>query len=148
MDIFKIEPGSSISANITNIIDDTCDRLPEVNFDAGSEFNLRFFNTPDDSNTQGGFSDAGSVDELSIRSPSPPSINNDSNNCGGNLIEQFVGGDIGQFHIVQPPVLVNIKSGEFFSDDWISICSDEDYIFSAFVYVMTYGLCNLLHKAQ
>lgn len=112
MDIFKIEPGSSISANITNIIDDTCDQLPEVNFDAGSEFNLRFFNAPDDSNTQGGFSDAGSVDESSVRSPSP-SINNDSNNCGGNLIEQFVGGGIGQFQIIQPPVLVNIKSGEF-----------------------------------
>lgn len=111
MDIFKIEPGSSISANITNIIDDTCDQLPEVNFDAGSEFNLRFFNTPDDSNTQGGFSD-GSVDESSVRSPSP-SINNDSNNCSGNLIEQFVGGGISQFQIIQPPVLVNIKSGEF-----------------------------------
>lgn len=108
MDIFKIEPGSSISANITNIIDDTCDQLPEVNFDAGAEFNLRFFNAPDDSNTQGGFSDAGSVDESSVRSPSP-SINNDSN----NLIEQFVGGGIGQFQIIQPPVLVNIKSGEF-----------------------------------
>lgn len=112
MDIFKIEPGSSISANITNIIDDTCDQLPEVNFDAGSEFNLRFFNAPDDSNTQGGFSDAGSVDESSVRSPSP-SVNNDSNNCAGNLIEQFVGGGIGQFQIIQPPALVNnIKSGE------------------------------------
>lgn len=111
MDIFKIEPGSSISANITNIIDDTCDQLPEVNFDAGSEFNLRFFNTPDDSNTQGGFSDAGS--ERSIRSPSPAIINNDSsNNCGGNLVEQFVAGGIGQFQIIQPPALVNIKSGE------------------------------------
>ncbi len=115
MDIFKIEPGSSISANITNIIDDTCDRLPEVNFDAGSEFNLHFFNAPDDSNTQGGFSDAGSVDESSVRSPSPSLNNNDSNNCGGNLIEQFVGGGnggIGQFQIIQPPALVNIKSGE------------------------------------
>lgn len=112
MDIFKIEPGSSISANLTSIIDDECDRLPEVNFDAGSEFNLRFFNAPDDSNTLGGFSDAGSVDESSLRSPSP-SINNDSNNCGGNLIEPFVSDGIGQFQIVQPPALVHIKAGKF-----------------------------------
>lgn len=117
MDIFKIEPGSSISANLTNIIDDACDRLPEVSFDAGSEFNLRFFNAPDDSNTLGGFSDAGSVDELSVRSPSPSSIitSNDSNNCVGNSIEHFIGGGIGQFQVVQPPALVNIKSGEFIS---------------------------------
>lgn len=52
------------------------DAIPEVCFDAGAEFNLNFFDTPaaDDSNTQGGFSDAGSIEESTIDSicGSPP----------------------------------------------------------------------------
>lgn len=36
--------------------------LPEVSFDANSVFNLHFFDTPEDSSTQGGFSDQGSVE--------------------------------------------------------------------------------------
>lgn len=53
----------------------SCD-VPEVCFDAGAEFNLNFFDTPaaDDSNTQGGFSDAGSIEESTVGSicESPP----------------------------------------------------------------------------
>lgn len=53
------------------------DAIPEVCFDAGAEFNLNFFDTPaaDDSNTQGGFSDAGSIEESngSICGSPPPS---------------------------------------------------------------------------
>lgn len=52
------------------------DVIPEVCFDAGAEFNLNFFDTPaaDDSNTQGGFSDAGSLEESTVGSicGSPP----------------------------------------------------------------------------
>ncbi|ALC44187.1 Eip78C [Drosophila busckii] len=36
--------------------------LPEVSFDANSDFNLHFFDTPEDSSTQGAYSEAGSLD--------------------------------------------------------------------------------------
>ncbi|KAJ9574333.1 hypothetical protein L9F63_026021, partial [Diploptera punctata] len=42
----------------------------EVTFDAGSEFNLSFFDTPEDNSTQG-FSDPGSVGSTSASSPPP-----------------------------------------------------------------------------
>lgn len=42
--------------------DDDDEVLPEVSFDANSDFNLHFFDTPEDSSTQGGFSDAGSLE--------------------------------------------------------------------------------------
>lgn len=76
MDIFQIDASTALSLNRTNgastIIDEnTSDHLPEVSFDAGPEFNLNFFDNPDDSNTQGGYSDPGSV-ESTIASSSPP----------------------------------------------------------------------------
>uniref|UniRef100_A0A1I8PMT9 Uncharacterized protein n=1 Tax=Stomoxys calcitrans TaxID=35570 RepID=A0A1I8PMT9_STOCA len=42
--------------------------LPEVRFDAHADFNLHFFDTPEDSSTQGGFSDPGSVESLETAS--------------------------------------------------------------------------------
>ncbi|XP_030372310.1 ecdysone-induced protein 78C [Scaptodrosophila lebanonensis] len=36
--------------------------LPEVSFDANSDFNLHFFDTPEDSSTQGAYSEVGSLD--------------------------------------------------------------------------------------
>lgn len=72
MDVFHIE-SSSINSSL---VDDVDNDITEVSFDAGSEFNLNFFDTPDDSNTQGGYSDPGSVDSASICStpPPPPSV--------------------------------------------------------------------------
>ncbi|KAK9882806.1 hypothetical protein WA026_023319 [Henosepilachna vigintioctopunctata] len=68
MDVFKIEP--SLNGNIGNA--PSPDKITtEVSFDAGSEFNLSFFDTPEDSNTQG-FSDPGSVGSTSASSPPPP----------------------------------------------------------------------------
>ncbi|KAL3275032.1 hypothetical protein HHI36_019804 [Cryptolaemus montrouzieri] len=68
MDVFKIEP--SLNGNIGSA--PSPDKIkPEISFDAGSEFNLSFFDTPDDSNTQG-FSDPGSVGSTSASSPPPP----------------------------------------------------------------------------
>ncbi|CAH1371735.1 hypothetical protein MTP99_013194 [Tenebrio molitor] len=62
MDVFKIE--QSIGGGVPSP-----DKItPEVSFDAGSEFNLSFFDT--DSNTQG-FSDPGSVGSTSASSPPP-----------------------------------------------------------------------------
>lgn len=69
MDVFKIDQslgGSLGSAPSPDKI------TPEVSFDAGSEFNLSFFDTPEDSSTQG-FSDPGSVGSTSASSPPPPS---------------------------------------------------------------------------
>nr|CAD7260570.1 unnamed protein product [Timema shepardi] len=67
MDVFKID--QSLSANLGNA------PLPEkltaeVTFDAGSEFNLCFFDPPEDTSTQG-FSDPGSVGSTSASSPPP-----------------------------------------------------------------------------
>lgn len=55
--------GSGININKRHGVDDDEDEvLPEVSFDANSDFNLHFFDTPEDSSTQGGFSDPGSVE--------------------------------------------------------------------------------------
>lgn len=65
MDVFKID--QSLSANLGSA--PPPDKLnAEVSFDAGSEFNLSFFDQPEDS---GGFSDPGSVGSTSVSSPPP-----------------------------------------------------------------------------
>lgn len=72
MDIFHIET-ASLNTTRTNgaIIDDITDQIPQVSFDGGPEFNLNFFDSPDDSNT--GYSDPGSVDSTAGgASLSPP----------------------------------------------------------------------------
>ena len=66
MDVFKLD--QSLNANLGNA--PPPEKLnAEVSFDAGSEFNLSFFDTTED-NTQG-FSDPGSVGSTSVTSPSP-----------------------------------------------------------------------------
>lgn len=66
MDVFKLD--QSLNANLGNA--PPPEKLnSEVTFDAGSEFNLSFFDTPEE-NTQG-FSDPGSVGSTSVTSPSP-----------------------------------------------------------------------------
>ena len=72
MDVFKLET-TAINSSLVNVNTTSCD-IPEVSFDAGSEFNLNFFDTPEDSNTQGCFSDSGSVESLSISSPPPTPV--------------------------------------------------------------------------
>lgn len=68
MDVFKID--QSLSGNLGSA--PSPDKItPEVVFDAGSEFNLSFFDTPEDNSTQG-FSDSGSVGSTSASSPPPP----------------------------------------------------------------------------
>jgi hypothetical protein len=67
MDVFKID--QSLSANLGNA--PPPEKLTaDVSFDAGSEFNLSFFDPPEDSSTQG-FSDPGSVGSASASSPPP-----------------------------------------------------------------------------
>lgn len=70
MDVFKID--QSLSGNLGSA--PSPDKItPEVSFDAGSEFNLSFFDTPEDSSTQG-FSDPGSVGSTSASSPPPQQL--------------------------------------------------------------------------
>lgn len=69
MDVFQIE-----SSNISSTISDCqehVDEITEVKFEAHSEFDLNFFETPDDSMTQCSvFSNPNSVESLSA-SPEP-----------------------------------------------------------------------------
>lgn len=84
MDVFKIDQqiGSSlvdaivinsINANNNNhsLHNGNKELVAQVNCDPSAEFNLNFFDTPDDSSTQGGFSDPGSVESNSVCSPPP-----------------------------------------------------------------------------
>lgn len=68
MDVFKID--QSLSGNLGSA--PSPDKInPDVTFDAGSEFNLCFFDTPEENSTQG-FSDPGSVGSTTASSPPPP----------------------------------------------------------------------------
>ncbi|KZC09254.1 Ecdysone-induced protein 78C [Dufourea novaeangliae] len=65
MDVFKID--QSLTAGLGSApAPDTL--TPEVSFDAGSEFNLSFFDGPEENSTQG-FSDPGSVGSASASPP-------------------------------------------------------------------------------
>ncbi|KAI5700727.1 hypothetical protein M8J75_002364 [Diaphorina citri] len=67
MDVYKID--QCLSANIGNVPQQD-DIKTEVTFETGgSEFNLSFFDNTED--TQGGFSDPGSVGSTSVASPPP-----------------------------------------------------------------------------
>lgn len=69
MDVFQIE-SSNISSTISEC-QDRVDEITEVKFEAHSEFDLNFFETPDDSMTQCSvFSNPNSVESLSA-SPEP-----------------------------------------------------------------------------
>ncbi|XP_066147805.1 ecdysone-induced protein 78C isoform X1 [Euwallacea fornicatus] len=69
MDIFQID--QSLSGSLGGA--PTPDKItPEVIFEAGSDFKLQFFDTNEDNNTQGGFSDPGSVESPSTGDSSPP----------------------------------------------------------------------------
>ncbi|XP_046808540.1 ecdysone-induced protein 78C-like [Lucilia cuprina] len=64
--------GNGANDNLQAVDEDDDEVLPEVSFDANSDFNLHFFDTPEDSSTQGGFSDQGSVEsetEAYLESP-------------------------------------------------------------------------------
>lgn len=70
MDVFKID--QSLSGNLGSA--PSPDKItPEVSFDAGSEFNLSFFDNPEDNSAQG-FSDPGSVGSTSASSPPPQQL--------------------------------------------------------------------------
>ncbi|KAK6629205.1 hypothetical protein RUM43_003022 [Polyplax serrata] len=70
MDVYKLD--QSIGSNLGNA--PPPDKIqPQVTFDAGSEFNLSFFDNTDDHESTQGFSDTGSVGSAPEASPPPPS---------------------------------------------------------------------------
>uniref|UniRef100_A0A182KG66 Uncharacterized protein n=1 Tax=Anopheles christyi TaxID=43041 RepID=A0A182KG66_9DIPT len=72
MDIYSLDPsGTGLSPSLAKIDED----LAEVSFDTGSEFNLHFFDTPEDSNTQSGFSDHESSESAARDTPPSPVCN-------------------------------------------------------------------------
>lgn len=86
MDYFKLDAsagriGSAIGSRLVcgaNIADDSQHegQLPDVSFETGSEFNLNFFDQHAD-DTQGGLSDAGSIESADTSlcaSPTPPPL--------------------------------------------------------------------------
>lgn len=98
MDVFKID--QSLSAGLGSApAPDTL--TPEVSFDAGSEFNLSFFDGPEENSTQG-FSDPGSVGSASASPPpgTPATIPVNPSNAA--------------LPIVQVPPGIVIKQGLFF----------------------------------
>ncbi|XP_058053207.1 ecdysone-induced protein 78C [Anopheles bellator] len=72
MDIYALDGAgrTGLSPALAKIDDD----LAEVNFDTGSEFNLHFFDTPEDSNTQSGFSDHESSESPARDTPPSPQV--------------------------------------------------------------------------
>uniref|UniRef100_A0AAG5D6Q8 Ecdysone-induced protein 78C n=1 Tax=Anopheles atroparvus TaxID=41427 RepID=A0AAG5D6Q8_ANOAO len=71
MDIYALDAsGTGLSPSLAKIDED----LAEVSFDTGSEFNLHFFDTPEDSNTQSGFSDHESSESAARDTPPSPRV--------------------------------------------------------------------------
>lgn len=69
MDVYQLDsPTDGLSSSLVKLDED----LADMSFDAGSEFNLHFFDTPEDSNTQSGLSDHDESVESSSRE-TPPS---------------------------------------------------------------------------
>ena len=70
MDVYKLDQ-STIGSTIGNA--PPPEKIqPQVTFDAGAEFNLSFFDNPDDHESTQGFSDPGSVGSVPEPSPPPP----------------------------------------------------------------------------
>lgn len=80
MDIFHID-SSNISSSIVDTDHDTSvpDEITEVKFESHSEFDLNFFDTPDDSMTQGAFSNPNSVESSVSLAPTPEPPNSTNN---------------------------------------------------------------------
>ena len=105
MDVFKID--QSLTAGLGNTpAPDTL--TPEVSFDAGSEFNLSFFDGPEENSTQG-FSDPGSVGSASASPPPGTPGNLPVNSTNISL------------PIVQVPTGIVIKQGLLFTLNFIKI---------------------------
>lgn len=70
MDVFHLE-SSSISSTIVHPKTTIIDEITEVKFETHSEFDLNFFDTPDDSMTQATFSNPNSAESSASPTPEP-----------------------------------------------------------------------------
>lgn len=69
MDVYKVDQTVGQGLGQPPLPDKT---QPTVTFDAGSDFNLSFFDSTDDRESTQGFSDPGSVGSAPALSPPPP----------------------------------------------------------------------------
>lgn len=123
MDIFQIDgAGLSLSrANSAISIDENAsDPLPEVSFDRGPEFNLNFFESREDSNTQGGYSDLGSVESIPESTSPPP---HHASQLASTPVGQFIAGAIDS----SDPAIQSPSSSHSFSSSGQNaiLCSGE-----------------------
>ncbi|KAL0279737.1 UNVERIFIED_CONTAM: hypothetical protein PYX00_001236 [Menopon gallinae] len=84
MDVYKLD--QSINASIGSA--PPPEKIePQVTFDAGAEFNLCFFDNPDDHESTQGFSDPGSVGSAPEASPPPPQSVQSQGASSTNLLQ-------------------------------------------------------------
>lgn len=109
MDVFHID-SSSISSTMVDPETSIVDEITEVKFDAHSEFDLNFFDTPDDSMTQAAFSNPNSVESSTSPTPEPhmpltPTAQQSITSSSVSINQQ-------NHQNMAQPAMVNIKHGK------------------------------------
>jgi hypothetical protein len=109
MDVYHID-SSSISSSMIDVESSMVDDITEVKFETHSDFDLNFFDTPDDSMTQAGFSNPNSVESSS--SPTPePHLPLTPTNAISHLSQQSTNVAINQQQQHQPALTI-VKNGK------------------------------------
>ncbi|CRL02955.1 CLUMA_CG016119, isoform A [Clunio marinus] len=108
MDVFQIDT-SSISSTMVDPETSVNDEITEVKFEAHSEFDLNFFDTPDDSMTQAAFSNPNSVESSTSPTPEPilpltPNLIQHSITSSNVTINQH------QHQNMAQPAMINVKN--------------------------------------
>lgn len=104
MDVFHINDSSGITSSTILDSDSPVTEITEVKFEAHTEFDLNFFDTPDDSMTQAAFSNPNSVESSTSPTPEPISIVIQQHQQKPNMVSN------------QPAMLLNIKNGKLECD--------------------------------
>lgn len=112
MDVFHYD-SSSISSTMIDTETSIADEITEVKFEAHSEFDLNFFDTPDDSMTQTAFSSPKSIESSSSPTPEPhmPLTPTTQHSITSSNVS------INQQNMAQP-AMVNIKHGKAVDCTW------------------------------
>lgn len=115
MDVFQID-SSNISSSIVDADLDpsVTDEITEVKFESHSEFDLNFFDTPDDSMTQGAFSNPNSVESSISLAPTPEPPNSSIIISNSHLISSTSSPGVSLSHN-------NVKTGKAVNIDKNSI---------------------------
>lgn len=118
MDVFHMD-STSISSSMMDAEGSAGDETNEVKFEAHSEFDLNFFDTPDDSTTHGGYSPHSVESSTSLAAtpePHMPSTPIAISNHAQQSITSSSSVTINQLHhnvaCNPPPSLVNVKNGK------------------------------------